>query len=140
MAQRATRHNGRAGKNGVYNPKHNDRDFDVNNSDHIDAERFRQNIMWNCYHGLYKVEDEEDDETKRFERIERTYYYEHYQKHIEEQNRRNVKNGHAERNRTVDDVLKNSKTCPEETLLQIGNMQQAVTAEQLALIALDYFK
>lgn len=25
-----TRHNGRAGKNGVYNPKHNDRSFDIN--------------------------------------------------------------------------------------------------------------
>ena len=24
-----TRHNGRTGKNGVYNPKHNDRQFDI---------------------------------------------------------------------------------------------------------------
>ena len=31
-----TRHNGRAGKNGVYNPKHNDRSFDIANSEHID--------------------------------------------------------------------------------------------------------
>ena len=31
-----TRHNGRTGKNGVYNPKHNDRQFDIDNSDHID--------------------------------------------------------------------------------------------------------
>ena len=30
-----TRHNGRAGKNGVYNPKHNDRSFDIANSEHI---------------------------------------------------------------------------------------------------------
>ena len=36
---RATRHNGRSGKHGVYNPKHNDRKFDIANSDHIDAER-----------------------------------------------------------------------------------------------------
>ena len=28
-----TKHNGRAGKNGVYNPKHNDRNFDVSNSE-----------------------------------------------------------------------------------------------------------
>ena len=27
--QRVSRHNGRAGKHGVYNPKHNDRQFDV---------------------------------------------------------------------------------------------------------------
>ena len=25
---KATRHNGRAGKHGAYNPKHNDREFD----------------------------------------------------------------------------------------------------------------
>ena len=30
-----TRHNGRSGKNGVYNPRHNDRSFNVENSDHI---------------------------------------------------------------------------------------------------------
>jgi len=33
-----TRHNGRAGKNGVYNPKHNDRRFGIENSEHIDAD------------------------------------------------------------------------------------------------------
>ena len=30
------RHNGRAGKNGTYNPKHNDRNFNIHNSEHID--------------------------------------------------------------------------------------------------------
>ena len=33
-----TRHNGRAGKNGAYNPKHNDRSFNINNSDHINGD------------------------------------------------------------------------------------------------------
>ena len=31
-----TKHNGRSGKNGAYNPKHNDREFDLDNSEHID--------------------------------------------------------------------------------------------------------
>ena len=39
-----TRHNGRAGKNGAYNPKHNDRSFNINNSEHIDEERAKGNI------------------------------------------------------------------------------------------------
>lgn len=47
-----TRHNGRAGKNGVYNPKHNDRSFDIANSEHIDEERAKQNLYWDCYNGL----------------------------------------------------------------------------------------
>lgn len=41
---RLTRHNGRADKNGAYNPKHNDRSFDIENSDHIDAKRARHNV------------------------------------------------------------------------------------------------
>ena len=41
-----TRHNGRSGRNGTYNPRHNDRRFDVENSEHITAERVVQNIYW----------------------------------------------------------------------------------------------
>ena len=47
-----TRHNGRAGKNGAYNPKHNDRSFNINNSEHIDKERAKGNIYW-CYPLVY---------------------------------------------------------------------------------------
>ena len=45
-----TRHNGRSGKNGTYNPKHNDRRFDIANSEHIDQERAKQNVYWDCYY------------------------------------------------------------------------------------------
>lgn len=44
-----TRHNGQSGKNGAYNPKHNDKQFDIRNSDHIDEERANGNIYWDCY-------------------------------------------------------------------------------------------
>ena len=46
-----TRHNGRSGKNGTYNPRHNDRRFNVENSEHIEADRARQNVylaLRNC--------------------------------------------------------------------------------------------
>ena len=49
-----TRHNGKSGKHGTYNPKHNDRRFDIANSDHIDQERAKQNVYWDlprtCVH------------------------------------------------------------------------------------------
>ena len=32
-----TRHNGRAGSHGTYNPKHNDRSFNLSNSEHIET-------------------------------------------------------------------------------------------------------
>ena len=44
-----TRHNGRAGKNGVYNPKHNDRNFKIENAEHIDPELAKQDFLWDCY-------------------------------------------------------------------------------------------
>ena len=38
----------RAGKHGTYNPKHNDRNFDLTNSEYIDPERAKGNIYWDC--------------------------------------------------------------------------------------------
>ena len=49
---KATRHNGRSGKHGTYDAKHNDRRFDVENSEHIDAERTKFNVYWDCYSEL----------------------------------------------------------------------------------------
>ena len=34
ISMKATRHNGRSGKHGTYDAKHNDRRFDVENSEH----------------------------------------------------------------------------------------------------------
>ena len=36
---KGTRHNGRSGKNGVYNPLHNDRRFNPEHSEHIDNDK-----------------------------------------------------------------------------------------------------
>ena len=136
-----TRHNGRAGKNGAYNPKHNDRRFDVANSEHIDMERTRQNIYWDCYTGLSSALTRErgGENDYSFEKIERIYYYEHYADHVQAQNERNEKNRHTERNRTVDDLLTNNKTCPEESIYQIGTVEESVPGELLAEIAAEFF-
>ena len=135
-----TRHNGRSGKHGTYNPRHNDRRFDVENSEHIDADRARQNIYWDCYRGFTTHEFRENPEQPdfSFEEIERMFYYEHYGGHVEAQNARNKKTRHTERNRTVEDLLKNNKTCPEETLYQIGTMEQSVPPEVLFQIVTEF--
>ena len=88
-----TRHNGRSGKHGTYNPRHNDRRFDVENSEHIDAERARQNVYWDCYRGFTTHEFRENPEQPdfSFEEIERMYYYEHYGGYVEAHNARNEK-------------------------------------------------
>jgi len=136
-----TRHNGRTGKNGTYNHKHNDRRFDIENSEHIDADRANQNIYWDCYIGFSsaKIREHDKENDYSFEKIEQLYYFEHYADHIQAQNERNEKTRHTERNRTVTDLLTNNKTCPEESIYQIGTIDESVSGELLAKIATEFF-
>lgn len=135
-----TRHNGRSGRHGAYNPRHNDRRFDVENSEHIDAGRARQNIYWDCYRGFttHAFREDPGQPDFSFEEIERMYYTEHYGGHILAQNARNEKTRHTERNRTVEDLLKNKKTCPEETLYQIGTVEGSVPPEVLFMVVREF--
>lgn len=136
---RASRHNGRSGKHGVYDVKHNDRNFDVANSEHIDAERTKLNVYWDCYQG-YCLNGDTSERKMTFTEVEKAYYFEHYGDHVDAQNERNEKAGHAERNRTTDDVLKNNKTCPEESILQLGNIDCSVTPDVLAKVVAEFFE
>ena len=131
-----TRHNGRAGKNGVYNPKHNDRQFNVGNSEHIDADRARQNVYWDCFQGFRTGRDETQDS---FADVERNFYRVFYSGSVEAQNQRNIRNRHPERNKTTDDLLQDKRTCPEESILQIGKIGESVDGETLVKIACAFF-
>ena len=144
---RATRHNGRSGKHGVYNPRHNDRQFDVSNSEHIDAEREKQNIYWDCYRGYVQNPSNEIlsnlgaiEPDVSFHDIEKMYYEDHYYNFIQGQNARNEKNRHSERNRTTEDLLKNKMTCPEETIFQIGKEGEHISGTQLFKVADTFMK
>lgn len=135
-----TRHNGRAGKNGAYNPKHNDRSFNINNSEHIDEERAKGNIYWDCFNGYRTFYDKgnECELANTFEEAEELYYSIHYKGFIEGQNERNIKNRHPERNRTTSDILKHKKTCPEETIYQIGTLDNHVSPDILLQVVMDF--
>ena len=137
-----TRHNGRSGKNGTYNPKHNDRRFDIANSEHIDQERAKQNVYWDCYQGFHfpKDQEQEDKVVYSFEQIEKAFYSEQYDDFCEAQHERNRKTGHSNRDRTTTDLWKDKKTCPEESLIQIGTMERSVPPAVLAQIAAEFFE
>ena len=137
-----TRHNGRSGKNGTYNPKHNDRRFDIANSDHIDQERANQNVYWDCYQGfrIPANQAEENQIAYSFEQIEQIFYYKRYNDFCEGQHERNRKSGHSSRDRTPKDLWSNKKTCPEESLIQIGTMEKSVPPEVLKEIATEFFQ
>lgn len=136
-----TRHNGRSGKNGAYNPKHNDRRFDVENSEHIDTERVRRNVYWDCYQGFHHPKDQEQEDkiVFSFEQIEKAFYSERYDDFCEAQHERNRKTGHSRRDRTTEDLRLDKKTCPEESLIQIGTMEDSVPPDVLFQVAVEFF-
>ena len=137
-----TRHNGRAGTNGAYNPKHNDRSFNLANSEHIDPERAKGNIYWDCFHGFRSAiaPQDPDDLAATFSDVERQFYETHYSEFIERQNERNTKIRHAERNRSIPDLLSSRKTCPEETIYQLGTLDEHASAEDLLNIVTEFIE
>ena len=89
---RATIHNGRTGKDGAYNTKHNDRQFDIRNAEHIDPERVKNNRYWN-WTGNPKMS---------FEDAEAAFYEKHIRKHLDAQNARYKTQGQQNRLAEID--------------------------------------
>lgn len=121
---RATIHNGRTGKDGAYNTKHNDRQFDIRNAEHIDPERVKNNRYWN-WTGNPKMS---------FEDAEAAFYEKHIRKHLDAQNARYRAQRHAERAKTMDEYRRSPQTCPEEVILQIGKRGDTIPADMMARI------
>lgn len=125
---KVTIHNGRTGKEGVYNPKHNDRNFDLSNAEHIDPERTKNNWYWNCF----------DNPNMSFEEVERNFYEEHCAAHLKAQNERYIRQRHKERVRTLDEYRTSWRTCPEETILMVGNKDEYIPRNTLQHICEDF--
>ena len=117
---RATQHSGRMGS-----PRHNDRKFDTNKANHIDQTMENQNIYMS-YNAL------------PFDEAERQFYQDHFQEMIADINERAKKAYHPERMTDVDKLLQSKKTMPEEVILQIGDQDTHITAEQLQEVAEDF--
>lgn len=124
---RMTIHNGRAGKNGTYSPKHNDRNFDISSAEHIDPERMPGNVYWN-WTGKKDVS---------FEDCEKVFYEEHCRAHLDAVNQRHREQRHPERVRDMDAYRTARQTCPEETLLMIGNKDEHLPPRTLRAICED---
>ena len=137
-----TRHNGRAGAHGTYNPKHNDRSFNLANSEHIDPERAKGNIYWDCFHGFRSTiaPQDPDNLAGTFSDVERQFYETHYTAFVESQNERNAKIRHTERNRSIPDLLSSRKTCPEETIYQLGTKDDHASGEVLLAVVTEFIE
>lgn len=108
--------------------KHNDRNFDICKSSHICASRTNDNKYY-TYNG---------DMESTFEQLEKQFYEENFMSHIEKQNQKNKEAGHSERNRTLDQYYRHNYSRPEDRILQIGNIKEHASAEELWDCALEY--
>ena len=70
--------------------------------------------------------------------MEQQFYETHYTAFIENQNERNAKIRHTERNRSIPDLLSSRKTCPEETIYQLGTLDEHASAEDLLNIVTEF--
>ncbi len=72
--------------------------------------------------------------------MERQFYESRYTAFIESQNERNAKIRHTERNRSIPDLLSSRKTCPEETIYQLGTLDDHASAEDLLNIVTEFIE
>lgn len=111
---RATRTNGRKDSNGVFKAGHNDRSFNLENAEHVDADRSKLNVYWDYLQG-YNLADENGVRQERkylFDEVEYLYYHKQFGDSIDAQNERHEKSRHAERIRNVRLTGKNSSLSP----------------------------
>lgn len=120
---RATIHNGRTSHLGAFTPKHNDRNFNIKNAEHINPERVKLNRYWNW-----------TGKEITFEDAERAFYEKHIRQHLDAQNARYRAQRHAERVKSMDEYRRSPQTCPEEVILQIGKLGDTIPADMMARI------
>lgn len=113
-SMRITTNNNRRSSGGrVYSPRHNDRDFNLEKSTHIDPARTADNWEWTWL--------ENDGVLCSFEDAERIFYARHISNHLQAVNARYEAQRHSERVRSLDEYRRAPQSCPEETIICIGN-------------------
>ena len=91
-----------------------------------------------CYQGYSLLNDKNERVKFTFAKGEKAYYVEKYSDHVDGQNEKNRKARYYDRVKTIDGILENNKMCPEETLLQLENIDGTVLADVLAQISAEY--
>lgn len=117
---RATQHNGRRNSQGTFRARHNDRQFDANKAEHINADKTQDNKVIKMY-------DRSNTRKETLEEYEIAMYRKFFSKSQKAKNERYKKQGHRERCKTIKDLYKSKRCAPEEVILQIGKMGESVT-------------
>ena len=139
---RATRTNGRKDSNGVFKAGHNDRSFNLENAEHVDADRNKWNVYWDYLQG-YNLADEKGVRPERkylFDEVEYLYYHKQFGDSIDAQNGRHEESRHTERIRNVRQIMEDSRTCPEETIYQLGTKDGYEDPSVFVKVAAELFE
>lgn len=113
--KRVTMHNGRShrGTGMAFSAKHNDRQFDISQSDHIDPERSRGNRYWRW--------NQQDTPEQTFEDCEQTFYEKTFADYLQAQNQRHIESRHPSRVKTIEQYRQSRLGRPEQVIMEIGN-------------------
>ncbi len=123
---KATVRNGRTNSAGrVFNPNHNTRAETRNLEGHIDHDRTALNVNFKFF-ANGNIEKCESFDAKEFELSQYEILFGDGQT---AKNERYTKDGHPERCKTVKEVYQHPKTCPMETIFQLGNRQTEMSPE-----------
>lgn len=127
---RVTTNNNRCSTGGrVYSPRHSDRTFNLQNSPHIDPARTSNNWEWQWL--------ENHGEQCSFEDAEREFYARYISDHLRAVNARYEAQRHAERVKTLDEYRRAPQSCPEETIVCIGNRKNHPDPSELLAAYLE---
>lgn len=113
---RATLHNARLGGG-----RHNDRQFDLDKANHIDADRSNNNIYLNAL----------GNKNLSFHESEIKIYELEFKEFINDKNARATASRHPERIVSAEDLVKSERYRPEEVIFQLGDKNTHVAKEQL---------
>jgi len=128
-SMRITTNHGRHTRGRAYSPRHDDRTFNLQNSPHIDPARTADNWSWQWLENYGKQ--------CSFEDAEREYYARHISNHLQAVNRRYEAQRHAERVRSLDEYRRAPQSCPEETIVCIGNREHHPDPSELLAAYLE---
>lgn len=129
---RVSMHSGRGGRSA----KHNDRSFlkgktpewIAEHAPHIDTVKMASNYYWTW------------DGRDSFLAAEKHFYTQELSAGLDRTNATYIREGHKDRCKTIDDLYKDEKTSPEETILQIGDKDADIDPELFKVCVEEYMQ
>ena len=112
---KANIHRGRTNTKGqVFSAKHNDRDFSLENAEHIDPCLVQKNVVW-------KFDSSVDEyNLKTLDDYEQTFYEKNFSVMLEKRNEKQIANRHKDRVWNMEQLRTSPQYCPEEDIFNIG--------------------